>query len=91
MARVEVPDLFLTNITLFNIADLFLEVVFFRCLPGQARSSDVTTAAASPIAQIVDAATLGDNRVDCIVKLDPGSFRHAWSWAVFQGRVFAEE
>ena len=91
MARVEVPDLFLTNITLFNVADLFLEVVFFRCLPGQARSSDVTSAGASPLAQIVDAATLGDDRVDCILKLDPGSFRHAWSWAVFQGRVFAEE
>jgi hypothetical protein len=81
-----VPDLFLANITLLNITDLFLEVVFFRCLPGQALSSDATGAGASSLAQIVDAATLGDDRVDCIVKLDPGSFRHAWNGQSFRAR-----
>jgi hypothetical protein len=71
---------------LLNITDLFFEVIFFRCLPGQALSSDVTGAGASSLAQIVDAATLGDDRVDCIVKLDPGSFRHAWNWQSFRAK-----
>ena len=65
------------NITFLDIAQLSFEVVFLRSLPVQALSSDAAGAGASPLAQIVDSATVGGDGVNCIVKLDPRAFRHA--------------
>jgi hypothetical protein len=78
------------NVTLLDIADLSFEVVFLGALLGQTLSSDAAGAGATPLAQIVDATTVGDDGVYAIVESNLWSFRHAWNRQSFEGKISTE-